>query len=139
VVARSRSDFVRRLWLTEVVKKLAAYGRDDHPSDDEERPQLAWAVAAMDDCDRCGDIRIELTLEELARPGTGLAAHLAPSWARALSAALATALRDVGERVSDRPRPRPPLYENDCTPVDGSPELGAQRCATAAMSSANSL
>ena len=83
------------------VKKLAAYGRDDHPADDDERRQLAWAVAAMDDCEACADIRIELTVEELDRPGTGLVAHLSPSSARALRAALATALREVGEAVGD--------------------------------------
>jgi hypothetical protein len=81
------------------VKKLADYGRDDHPEDDEERARLAWAVAVMDDCDECGDIRIELTLEEAGRPGTGLVAHLSSASARQLRAALATALREVGEPV----------------------------------------
>jgi hypothetical protein len=79
------------------VKRLADYGQDDHPADDPERAKLAWAVAALDDCDGCDGLRIELTLEELERPGTGLVAHLAPSTARRLRAALATALRDVGE------------------------------------------
>ena len=92
---------MKTVWLTDPVKKLAAYGRDDHPDDDEERPQLAWAVAAMDDCERCGEIRIELTLEELDRPGTGLVAHLAPSSARDLRAALGRALGDVGEPVQN--------------------------------------
>jgi hypothetical protein len=78
------------------MKKLADQGFDDHP-DDPERVRLAWAVAAFDDCDGCGDIRIELTLEEVGRPGTGLAGHLAPASARHLRAALARALRDVGE------------------------------------------
>jgi hypothetical protein len=54
-------------------------------------------VAAIDDCDACGDIRVELTLEEVNKPGTGLVAHLAPDSARALRAALATALRETGE------------------------------------------
>ena len=58
---------------------------------------MAWAVAALDDCDGCDDLRIELTLEEMNRPGTGLVAHLAPATARSLRAALATALRDIGE------------------------------------------
>jgi hypothetical protein len=79
------------------VKKLADYGLDDHPADDPERSQLAWAVAVLDDCDECGDIRVELTLEEAGRPGTGLVAHLAPATARRLRAALALALREVGE------------------------------------------
>jgi hypothetical protein len=79
------------------VKKLADYGQDDHPSDDPERAQLAWAVAALDDCDGCDDLRVELTVEELHRPGTGLVAHLAPESARRLRAALRTALKDIGE------------------------------------------
>jgi hypothetical protein len=79
------------------VKKLADYGNDDHPADDPERAQIAWAVAALDDCDECGDLRIELTVEEVGRPGTGLVGHLAPANARKLRAALATALREMGE------------------------------------------
>ncbi|MEY2435159.1 MAG: hypothetical protein QOC92_4884 [Acidimicrobiaceae bacterium] len=79
------------------MKKLADYGRDDHPADDPERTQIAWAVAAFDDCDECGDLRIELTVEEAGNPGAGLVAHLAPSTARQLRAALATALREMGE------------------------------------------
>jgi hypothetical protein len=79
------------------MKKLADYGLDDHPADDPERAQLAWAVAALDDCDECDGLRVELTLEEAGKPGTGLVAHLAPRTARRLRAALATALREVGE------------------------------------------
>jgi hypothetical protein len=82
---------------TRRVKKLADYGLDDHPPDDPERTQIAWAVAAFDDCDECGDLRIELTVEEAGRPGTGLVGHLAPASARKLRAALATALREMGE------------------------------------------
>jgi hypothetical protein len=79
------------------VKKLADYGLDDHPEDDPDRAQTAWAVAAVDDCDPCGDVRVELTLEEVGRPGGGVAAHLAPQTAKRLSAALNSALRDIGE------------------------------------------
>ncbi len=79
------------------MKKLADYGRDDHPADDPEHAQVTWAVAILDDCDPCGDVRVELTVEELGRPGTGLVAHLAPGSARRLQAALRTALREVGE------------------------------------------
>ena len=79
------------------MKKLVGYGRDDHPGDDSERAQIAWAVAAMDDCDECGDLRIELTVEEVGRPGTGLVAHLAPATVRELRATLAMALSEVGE------------------------------------------
>jgi hypothetical protein len=78
------------------VKKLADHGRDDH-RDDAERPQLAWAVAALDDCEECGDPRVELTIEEVGRPGAGLVGHLAPETARRLRAALKTALKEIGE------------------------------------------
>ena len=79
------------------MKKLSDHGRDDHPEDDPDRAQLAWAVVLLDDCDACQDIRIELTLEEVGRPGYGLVAHLAPATARRLRAALTSALREVGE------------------------------------------
>jgi hypothetical protein len=79
------------------VKKLADYGRDDHPADDPERAQVAWAVAALDDCDACNDLRVELTVEEVGRPGAGLVAHLSPETARRLAHAIETALRDIGE------------------------------------------
>ena len=79
------------------MKKLADYGRDDHPDDDPDRAPAAWAVAARDDCEPCGDVRIELTLEEAGRPGTGVVAHLSPATAKRLVAALKLALRDIGE------------------------------------------
>jgi hypothetical protein len=78
------------------MKKLAGYGTDDHPPDDPERAQLAWAVTAMDDCEECGDLRVELTLEEVGRPGTGLVAHLSPASAQKLRDMLALALREMG-------------------------------------------
>jgi predicted neutral ceramidase superfamily lipid hydrolase len=81
------------------VKKLADYGLDDHPAGDPERAQAAWAVAAMDDCDECGDLRIELTVEEAGKHGAGIVAHLSPSTARRLRAALGQALRELGEPV----------------------------------------
>ncbi|MFP5319394.1 MAG: hypothetical protein ACLGI2_14020 [Acidimicrobiia bacterium] len=81
------------------MKKLADYGRDDHPDDDPDRPQLAWAVAILDDCEPCDDLRVELTLEEAGRAGTGLVAHLSPATARRLRAALALGLRELGEPV----------------------------------------
>ena len=79
------------------MKKLADYGRDDHPEGDPERGPAAWAVALLDDCDECDGPRVELTLEELGRAGTGVVAHLSPATARRLRAALATALREMGE------------------------------------------
>ena len=83
------------------MKKLADYGRDDHPADDPERPQIAWAVAVLDDCDECADVRVELTTEEFGRAGMGLVAHLAPATARRLRSALTTALREIGEESAD--------------------------------------
>ncbi len=79
------------------MRKQADYGFDDHPEGDPERSRLAWAVAILDDCDECGDLRVELTVEEAGRPGTGLVGHLSPDTARRLRAALATALRELGE------------------------------------------
>lgn len=79
------------------MKRLADYGRDDHPEGDPERAQVAWAVASFDDCDMCDAPRLELTLEDVGRPGTGVVAHLAPGTARRLRSALALALREIGE------------------------------------------
>ena len=79
------------------MKKLADYGEDDHPPGDPERARAAWAVALLDDCEGCEDLRVELTLEEAGQPGRGVVAHLAPATARRLRAALATALREMGE------------------------------------------
>lgn len=81
------------------MKKLADYGTDDHPVGDPERAQAAWSVVLFDDCDGCDDLRVELTLEEAGAPGRGVVAHLAPATARRLRAALASALREMGEPV----------------------------------------
>lgn len=83
------------------MKKLADYGLDDHPADDPDRARLAWAVAALDDCDGCDGLRVELTVEEDGDPGAGLVGHLAPATARRLRAALATALREMGEPIGN--------------------------------------
>ena len=79
------------------MKKSIDFALDDHLQDDEERPRTAWAVAVVDDCEGCGDLRVELTLEEEGRPGAGVVAHLAPATARRLAAAIAVALREIGE------------------------------------------
>ncbi len=72
---------------------------DDHPEDDDERPPVNWAVALSDDCDACGygELRVVVTLEEAGRAGLGQVAHLAPVNARRLRAAIAAALREIGE------------------------------------------
>ena len=59
--------------------------------------RASWTVALMDDCEPCGDLRVELTVEEAGQAGRGVVAHLAPATARRLRAALAAALRDMGE------------------------------------------
>ena len=81
------------------MKKLADYGTDDHPAGDPERAQAAWAVALLDDCEGCDDLRVELTLEERGQAGRGVVAHLSPGTARRVRAALATALKELGEPV----------------------------------------
>ena len=75
------------------MKKSIDFAFDDHPDDDE----VAWAVAAVDDCDGCADLRIEVTLEDEGANGTGVTAHLAPDTARRVRAAIAAALREIGE------------------------------------------
>ena len=79
------------------MKKSIDFTFDDHPSGDEERSRLAWAVAVVDDCEGCADLRVEVTLEEEGRNGTGLTAHLSPAGARRLRGALAAGLREIGE------------------------------------------
>ena len=79
------------------MKRSIDFAFDDHPDDDEDKAPVAWAVAAVDDCDACADLRVELTLEEAGANGTGVTAHLSPDTARRVRAALATALREVGE------------------------------------------
>lgn len=79
------------------MKKSIDFALDDHPDDDEERARAAWAVAVVDDCDGCDDIRVELTLEEEGQSAMGVTAHMAPSTARRLRTALAVALKEVGE------------------------------------------
>jgi hypothetical protein len=78
------------------MKKSIDFSFDDHP-DDEERARVAWAVAIRDDCEGCDDLRVELTVEEAGRSATGLAGHFAPASARRLRAALAAALKEIGE------------------------------------------
>lgn len=79
------------------MKRSIDFAFDDHPDDDEDKARVAWAVAAVDDCDGCADLRIEVTLEEAGANGTGVTAHLGPDTARRVRAALATSLREVGE------------------------------------------
>jgi len=81
------------------VRKSIDDALDDHPAGDDDRPPSSWAVALSDDCEACGEgeLRVVLTLEEAGRAGVGLVAHLAPDTARRLRAAIAAALREIGE------------------------------------------
>jgi len=72
---------------------------DDHPESDD-RTTASWAVAVVDDCEDCDDLRVVVTVEEVGRAGLGLALHLAPATARRLRGAITDALREIGE---DRP------------------------------------
>jgi hypothetical protein len=83
--------------LTERVKRSIDFAFDDHPADDAEKARVAWAVAAVDDCDGCDDLRVEVTFEDEGANGAGVTGHLAADTARRLRAALAAALRDIGE------------------------------------------
>jgi hypothetical protein len=83
--------------LNRLVKKSIDFFLDDHPGDDEERPRTAWAVSVVDDCDGCQDLRVELNLEEEGGAGAGITAHLSAANARRLRAAVAAALREIGE------------------------------------------
>ena len=78
------------------MKKSVDFALDDHP-DGHELPGTAWAVAIVDDCDGCDDLRVELTVEERGRNGEGLTVHLTPASARRLGAAISSALKELGE------------------------------------------
>lgn len=79
------------------MRQSVDYSFDDHPDQDGERPRASWTVALSDDCEGCGDLRVELTVEEAGRAGAGVVAHLAPATARRLRAAVGAALREMGE------------------------------------------
>jgi hypothetical protein len=66
------------------------------PVDDDPSPAISWGVSICDDYADAG-LRVQLTVEEVGAPGTGLVAHLDPSAARRLRLALHSALRELGE------------------------------------------
>jgi hypothetical protein len=74
-----------------------AHPPGDPTSDEYEKPTASWMVQLLDDCDACGDLRVSLTLEDRGGAGEGVVAHLDPAGARRLRAAIADALREVGE------------------------------------------
>ena len=77
---------------------------DDHPATrgdvppgwEDDLAPVSWAVAISDDYDDATP-RVVLTVEEVGRPGEGLATHLSADIARRLRAALRDALREIGE------------------------------------------
>ena len=75
---------------------------DDHPADDE-FPAVSWMVGLSDDPDASedGSPRVSLTLEERGAAARGVVAQLAPATARRLRAAIAAALREIGEAPGD--------------------------------------
>jgi hypothetical protein len=79
------------------LRKSVDFAFDDHPAGDDERPRAYWAVAIIDDCDACEDLRVELTVEEEGGSATGVTSHLSAATARRLRASLAAALREIGE------------------------------------------
>ena len=80
---------------------------DDYPAGPQDVPPgweddlvpVSWAIAISDDYDD-GEPRVVLTVEEVGRPGEGYVAHLTPQVARRLRAAIADALKEVGEDPS---------------------------------------
>ncbi len=75
---------------------------DDHPADDE-FPPVSWMVGLNDDPDAStdGSPRVSLTLEERGDAARGIVAQLAPATARRMRAAIAAALREIGEPPGD--------------------------------------
>ena len=69
---------------------------DDLPPGAEDAAVLSWAVAVSDDYDDATP-RVVLTVEEVGRPGAGVAFHLGADHARRLRGALHDALREIGE------------------------------------------
>lgn len=83
------------------MKQSIDSGWDDHPADpddQEDTPPAWWIVNLVDDVEGIDDLRVQVVLE-VAGGAERVAAHLAPATARQLRAALATALRTIGEPV----------------------------------------
>lgn len=73
--------------------QISAPPADD--ADDETEP-VNWAVSICDDYDDA-ELRVQLLVEPIGAPGTGLVAHMSPDQARRLRLALRSALRELGE------------------------------------------
>ena len=66
---------------------------------DDEKAPAVWAVSVTDDCEACEDPRVIVSVEPKGEHGKGTVAHLGPEAARRLRAAIAAALREMGERI----------------------------------------
>jgi hypothetical protein len=69
---------------------------DIPPGLEDDLAPVSWAVAISDDYDDA-EPRVVLTVEEVGLAGAGMVAHLSPTVARRLRAALADALAEIGE------------------------------------------
>jgi hypothetical protein len=80
------------------MRRFVDESADDHPADGD-KATANWLVAVNDDCEACGELRVVLTIEERDHKGEGIVAHLGADTTRRLRAALATALREIGEQA----------------------------------------
>lgn len=69
---------------------------DPDEADEGAHAPVNWSVSICDDYEDAG-LRVQLTVEEVGAPATGLVAHLAPDGARRLRLALRSALAELGE------------------------------------------
>ncbi len=68
------------------------------PEDVAEMLPVNWAVSVCDDY-QDSTPRIQLIIEEVGAPATGLVAHLDAAQARRLRLALRSALKEIGEEL----------------------------------------
>lgn len=87
------------------MRKFVDDAADDHTvegdTDDgaDDKAPAVWSVSVTDDCEVCdGEPRVVLTVEPKGEHGRGTVAHLGADGARRLRRALASALREFGER-----------------------------------------
>ena len=72
-------------------------GNHDYRSGEQDQILAALGRSRSWYVEQAGELRVVMTVEEQGRAGYGLVAHLAPDKARRLRAALAAALRELGE------------------------------------------
>ena len=84
---------------------------DPDDADEGGNAPVNWSVSICDDYDDSG-LRVQLTVEEVGAPGTGLVAHL-----------------EGGERRPARPGPRPQQVPGELAGLAGGEVHRARRCA----------